>query len=174
MKQLAGAFIALSFAATALMAWGDYSGRYHGFPFDDDFQFPSYDEGGQARRPQETPPQPPTTPRAKPAPSFTSLEQQHPNLIIMFTKDECPYCRYMKPIMKAVEMKYGNDIKFLYVDVVQHPHYAAQYGFTTVPQIVYFKDGKRLEMHGSGNKTMTKEQVEAKIKTHFGETSSEE
>ncbi len=97
-----------------------------------------------------------------------SLEQQHPNLIVMFTKNQCPYCVYMKPIMQEVEGKFGKDIKFLYVDIDQNPQYVSQYGFSTVPHIIYFKDGKKLDAHGSDDKTITAEQVAEKINTYFG------
>ena len=107
-------------------------------------------------------------PAAKPS-SFqsSSLEQKHPKLIIMFTGKNCPYCDYMKPIMQAAEGQYGNAVKFLYIDVSVYPQYPNQYGFQTVPQIMYFKGGKRLEVHGSDNKNMTLNQVLAKIGKYF-------
>lgn len=96
--------------------------------------------------------------------SAKPLEQQYPKLIVMFSKERCPYCVYMKPIMEQVERSYGDDIKFLYVDITENPQYPSQYGFSTVPHIVYFKNGKQLDAHGSGDKTMTVDQVIGRIK----------
>ena len=75
----------------------------------------------------------------------------------------------MKPIIEQAERKYGNDIKFLYIDIEQNPEAPAQYGFKTVPHIVYFKDGEQLDSHGSDNKTMTLGQVEQRIRNLFNE-----
>jgi len=141
--------LALLFAANSLWAFSYYPGNYGRYSYDGE----QYQR--QSRR------------AAKP------LEQQYDNLIIMFTRDQCPYCEYMKPIMKEVESKYGNVIKFLYVDVAANPQYASQYGFKTVPHIAYFKDGELLHAHGSGDKTMTAEQVEENIKS-LGMANNEE
>jgi len=93
------------------------------------------------------------------------FEKQHKKLVIMFTREDCGFCRYMKPIMQQVQKKFGKDIKFLYIDVAQNPGLASQYNFSTVPHIVYFKNGKQLDAHGSGDKTMTRQQVEEKIRS---------
>ncbi|HXW52798.1 MAG TPA: thioredoxin family protein [Myxococcota bacterium] len=105
-------------------------------------------------------------PKKRPSQRGT-FEQRYPNLIVMFTKEQCPYCQYMMPIMKKMAMKFGKDIKFLFVDTEKNPQYPAQYGFSTVPQIMYFKNGEKLGAHGSADKTMTKEQVEEKIRNFF-------
>ncbi len=107
-------------------------------------------------------------PVAKPS-SFQPLrlEKENPQLIIMFTGQNCPYCDYMKPIMEAAKRRFGTKVKFLTIDVSVYPQYPNQYGFQTVPQIMYFEGGKRLEVHGSDNKNMTLNQVLAKISKHF-------
>jgi thiol-disulfide isomerase/thioredoxin len=102
--------------------------------------------------------------RSEPQQISNAPEKQYSDLIIMFTKDNCPYCVYMKPIMQEAQAKFGNNIKFLFLDITQNPHYAAQYGFSTVPHVVYFKNGQQLDAHGSGNKTMTIQQVEQRIR----------
>ena len=177
MKKIIKLILTLSVAANSLMAWSYYpSNNYdtyrnygsHYTPYKN-WQYPtSYGQPYQPYQPYESYQQGCPAPRAPQSQPTTarpgSLEQQYNNLIIMFTKDNCPYCIYMKPIMKEAEMKFGNDIKFLYVDITQNPQYPAQYGFSTVPHIVYFKDGKQLDAHGSGDKTMTVQQVEQRIR----------
>lgn len=188
MKKLFGAWLVLLFVVNTLGAWTYYGYDFGGY-YPGTWHYPSSYEGypdwsGQPRPTQPTQPTQPVTP-TKPSypvqkqPTTTqpmksqNIEDQFPNLIVMFTKDACPYCQYMKPIMNQVEQKFGKGIKFLYVDITQYPNTPAQYGFSTVPQIMYFKNGKRLETHGSGDKTMTVEQVEAKIKQHFSEAAAE-
>lgn len=128
----------------------------------------------QVVRPSVQPPapareaaQPSVSPPTQARESLKPLEQRYKNLIIMFTKEQCPYCQYMKPIMERMQEKFGKDIKFLFVDIDERPHYPSQYGFKTVPQIFYFKDGKKLDVHGSDDKQMTVKRVEDKIKAYW-------
>lgn len=170
--------VALSIAANSLVAWTYYPNYYGNYRYNEGRHYPSsYSDGcqqgtGQTFR-ESAPPQTTTKttrPQHPKQPQYSGkqpFEQQYANLIVMFTKENCPYCVYMKPIMKQVEKKFGKDIKFLYIDIAQNPQYPSEYGFSTVPQIVYFKDGKKLTAHGSGDKTMTAAQVEEKIETFF-------
>lgn len=96
-----------------------------------------------------------------------NIEDKYENLIVMFTKDGCPYCDYMKPIMQQAEQMFGDKITFLFLDVKNDPSLAAKYNFSTVPHIVYFKSGVELEAHGSGDKTMTLEDIKEKIMEKF-------
>jgi thiol-disulfide isomerase/thioredoxin len=187
MKKILGMCIALSIATSSLMADYDaYSIPFlpaRAYVYAGGWQFPSsYPGSCPVFSPPSMPvaaPQPsgcPLAPNAQPPQNMgqpqagaQSLEQQHANLIVMFTKNQCGYCTYMKPIMQEVEMKFGKNIKFLYIDVDQNPQYAAQYGFSTVPHIVYFKDGQQLGAHGSDDKQMTAEQVGEKISGFFGD-----
>lgn len=141
-----------------------YDNYYYGdYSYDGSSQYPSYSYG---YKPSSRPVvKTPVKPIARVAPG--SLEQQHKNLVVMFTMKPCPYCDYLKPIINQAEMKFGKNIKFLYVDIKQFPQYPNQYGFSTVPQIYYFKNGKKIHVHDSGNKTMTIDQVVNKIKTYF-------
>lgn len=139
------------------------------YSYNDNRQYPYSEQNTAQTNSSQTNANRPSQDQDRSPKTAKSLEQQHTNLIVMFTKDKCPYCDYMKPIMKKVEDKFGKDIDFLFVDIAQNPQYATQYGFSTVPHIVYFKDGKELDAHGSGNKTMTVTQVEEKIKTYFGD-----
>lgn len=176
MKKQFCIFVVMALAAHTIMGSGFFYGGYGSNPYQG-FQFPDFgnDEDGQGQmpgQPTQQQPQQPEQPKPEPQKPQT-FEQQFPRLILIFTKDECGYCRYMKPIMERMAAKFGEgttmNITFKIVDVGENPQYAKQYGFETVPQIIYFKEGQPLEMHGSGNKTMTDAQVEAKINAHFGE-----
>lgn len=181
MKYIMEFSAALFIAANSLMAWA-YSPNYYGnYPYTEGWRYPSsYSDGcpqgsGQTFR-KSSPPRTmaktarPPYPKRPQYSGKKPVEQQYANLIVMFTKEDCPYCRYMMPIMKQVENKLGSkDIKFLYIDIAKNPQYPSQYGFSTVPQIVYFRDGKKLAAHGSADKTMTAAQVKEKIGTFFGD-----
>lgn len=183
MKKIIRPIIALSLAANSIMAWSyypntsygsqytpyrnwqsSYTQPYQGYQNYQNYQnYPGYQQGC----PAPSGPSTSSMPQEQPSARAGSFEQQYNNLIIMFTKDNCPFCIYMKPKIQEAEMEFGDKIKFLYVDISQNPQYAAQYGFSTVPHIVYFKNGRQLDAHGSGNKTITAEQVKQRIKNLF-------
>lgn len=198
MKKIMGACFALFIAANSAMAWGDYGYPYSygGYSYPGSYQYPSSSFGqgyDSTYYDQFSKPSKPTMPRMpfqkttkmsepvqqpskvyEPIPDSTKpLEQQYSKLIVIFSKSACGYCQYMKPIMEQAEMKYGKDIKFVHVDVDTNSAAAGQYGFRTVPFIVYFKDGNRLDAHGSDDKKMTIERVQEKIENYFRDSKSE-
>lgn len=101
-------------------------------------------------------------------PMSDDLENQHDKLVVMFTKSACPYCDYLKPIMDDVkESLADSDVKVMFVDINENPDVVSKYGFNTVPTVVYFKDGKEVDRHGSSNKTETAESVNERIEEAF-------
>lgn len=108
------------------------------------------------------------SPGGGPQSASVSSPVEAEDVIVMFTKEACPYCQYMKPIMEEVEKKFGKKfghaIRFIYADIDVYPHYPNDYGFSTVPHIAYFKKGKQVDSHGSNDKTVTAEQVEERIR----------
>mgnify|MGYP001308136144 CR=1 FL=1 len=62
----------------------------------------------------------------------------------------CIPCKAMQPVMKAVEEKYGAQIKVLFYDVwkKEQAHYAQQYGIRLIPTQVFLDaNGKELMRH---------------------------
>ncbi|MGK9476390.1 thioredoxin family protein [Melioribacter sp. OK-6-Me] len=62
----------------------------------------------------------------------------------------CVPCRMMQPVMKAVEKKYGDQIKVVFYDVwtPQQKKYAQIYGIKLIPtQIFLDENGKEFHRH---------------------------
>ena len=62
----------------------------------------------------------------------------------------CIPCKAMQPIMKAVEGRYGNQIKVVFYDVwkQEQAHYATQYNIRLIPTQVFLDgNGKELLRH---------------------------
>jgi thioredoxin 1 len=62
----------------------------------------------------------------------------------------CIPCKAMQKVMKAVEEKYGNQLKVIFYDVwkQEQAHYAEEYKVRLIPTQVFLdKDGKELLRH---------------------------
>lgn len=169
--------VVASFSLTFAFAQS-YYGNSYGMG---DNQYPSYNYGGYGSYGMSTnqysyggcpmaQPQQKYMPQAmKPAPKASSmrLEQKYPKLVIMFTGNNCPYCDYMKPVMQQAQARFPKDVTFLTINTSQYTQYPSQYGFSFIPHIMYFKNGKTMETHGSDEKRMTASQVLQKVQKHF-------
>jgi thioredoxin 1 len=84
-----------------------------------------------------------STPASSPAPKprITFVELGSVN---------CIPCKAMQPVMKAIEEKYGSQVKVIFYDVwkKEQAHYAQQYGIRLIPTQVFLDaNGKELMRH---------------------------
>ena len=62
----------------------------------------------------------------------------------------CIPCKQMQPVMKAIEEKYGDQVKVVFYDVWKEDQkkYATQYGIKLIPtQVFFFFNGKEFHRH---------------------------
>ena len=62
----------------------------------------------------------------------------------------CIPCKQMQPVMKAIEEKYGNQVKVIFYDVWKEDQkkYATQYGIKLIPTQVFLDaNGKEFHRH---------------------------
>lgn len=62
----------------------------------------------------------------------------------------CIPCKQMQPVMKAIEEKYGDQIKVVFHDVwkPEEKHYAQKYGIKLIPTQVFLdENGKEFHRH---------------------------
>lgn len=85
--------------------------------------------------------------------------------VILFYKPSCPYCVYMESPFKSLAAKNQDKAQFIMVDIQQKDQpYKSAYGFSTVPTVVYVKNGNIIKSHGSDNKTITLNSMQNNIK----------
>ena len=65
--------------------------------------------------------------------------------IIDFWAEWCGPCRAIAPIIKALAEQYGDQVKIAKIDVQAHPNIAGQYGVSSIPTVLAFKDGRVVE-----------------------------
>jgi thiol-disulfide isomerase/thioredoxin len=88
---------------------------------------------------------------------------EHPNAIVKFYRPGCPYCDYVKPLYQASKSKYSDKVAFLAVDISADPDLKREFGFATVPEFQYYKDGAKKRNHGSNNRQLTQADIDGII-----------
>ena len=61
--------------------------------------------------------------------------------LVDFGADWCGPCRKLHPIMDELANEYNDQIKICEVDVGDSPQTAMKFGITSVPQLLFFKNG---------------------------------
>ena len=62
--------------------------------------------------------------------------------IIDFWAEWCAPCRAIAPIIKALAEQYGDQVKIAKIDIQAHPNTPSQFGITSIPTVLAFKDGQ--------------------------------
>jgi len=62
-------------------------------------------------------------------------------VLVDFWASGCGYCRIMSPILDAIAMKYVGRIKVVKVNVEENPSIAAHYRISSIPSLLFFKNG---------------------------------
>ena len=100
--------------------------------------------------------------------SIEPLVKSNPNVVVLFYKPGCPFYRYIAPLFDTLirEMQ-SSGILFKTINITNQDHYKNTYHFSTVPTVIYFKNGSPALSHGSNNKTITVNAMKDTIKTIF-------
>jgi len=72
----------------------------------------------------------------------SSVEDAQGVVVVDFTATWCPPCKMLAPVLDRVSEKYEGKAKFFKVDVDENPETAGKYGVSTIPNLLFFKDGQ--------------------------------
>ena len=72
----------------------------------------------------------------------SEVEQNEGTVIVDFTASWCPPCKMLAPVLDRVAQKYEGQVKFVKCDVDENVEVAAKYGVTTIPNLLFFKNGE--------------------------------
>jgi len=62
-------------------------------------------------------------------------------VMVDFWAPWCGPCRAIAPTIEELEKSYGDNIKFVKVNVDENPISPSKYGIQAIPTIIFFKDG---------------------------------
>lgn len=77
----------------------------------------------------------------------------------------CGPCQQMAPIVEELEKEHGDSYKFVKVNVDESREIAIEFGVSSIPTFVFFKDGK---IKGKETGYLSKEDLAEKIKKVLG------
>ena len=76
-----------------------------------------------------------------------------------FEADWCGPCRMLKTTFQKLEGKFGNSVKFSYINVDEQSDLAGQYGVRSIPFVVVEKDGEVVQSVVGAQSEMTYENI---------------
>ena len=63
-------------------------------------------------------------------------------VVVDFTASWCPPCKALAPVLEQVASEYAGLAKVVKVDVDANNQLAAQFGVSSIPNILFFKNGQ--------------------------------
>lgn len=95
----------------------------------------------------------------KSAAEYDAVLNNNEKVFVDFYADWCGPCKMLGPVVEEVSHEY-EDVKFIKVNVDQLPDVAGRYGIMSIPTMLVFRNGEKVE---SAVGFMPKEQIKALV-----------
>jgi len=99
--------------------------------------------------------------------TFSTIVEQAPGLTLVdFHATWCGPCRLVGPVIEQLAAEHADTLRVVKVDVDDSPVTAGRYGIRSIPSVLFFRDGQRVDtLVGAASR----EQYAVRIKRLSGE-----
>jgi thioredoxin 1 len=74
------------------------------------------------------------------------LEENTVPVLVDFWAPWCGPCRMVAPVVEEIAEQYAGKVKVVKVNTDENPSVASQYGIRSIPTLMIFKEGQRVDM----------------------------
>lgn len=96
--------------------------------------------------------------------NFDSTVKSSTKLVVDCWAPWCGPCKMLAPTFEALAKDYAGKVVFAKMDTDECPKTAMSLGIHSIPTLIFFKDGKQVEMMTGAH---PRANIEAVIKKHF-------
>ncbi len=95
---------------------------------------------------------------------FQETIEKYPLVLVDFWADWCGPCKMMEPILEDLAEEYQGEVVIAKMNVDQNQQVPGQFGVSSIPTLVLFKNGERVDrMIGA----LQKQQLKQKFEEHL-------